>query len=139
MRYIPTNLLAVAYVLSVALVTAAVTFDGGTRVANALRGVNGPGTHQAVLLNTRTGALHPYMRKVWPSMATCEAAIQGLNARLVSIAKLDPNDQMTVAVSAPNADPELAGSLDQLVVHIVMTEGLIPSFSISCEPKADPV
>lgn len=128
----------IAHVLALALVTATVTSPGGgTGGAQAAQS----GEYQVVITNNLTRKSLVWQRHTYPDQNRCDAAIKGVNATLASIAlmKLGPSGEVIGAmIPAPDADDELAASVDALLNAIVQNTGTFPNLSISCETQADP-
>jgi 2-methylaconitate cis-trans-isomerase PrpF len=126
MRTVSLVLAILAFAL--ALVTAAVTVraDDGYRV---------------VITNKATGNSMVWRRRTWPSQDQCGAAIKGVNTTLASIAlmKFGPQGEIIGAmIPAPDADDELAASIDALLTVMVQNTGTFPNLSVSCESSGDP-
>jgi hypothetical protein len=128
----------IAHVLALALVTATVTLPGaGTWGAQA----QAPASYAVVITNLNTGYKMYYKRQQWPDQNGCDNAIRGIDASLKSVAamRFGPNGEVVGAlVPAPNANEELAFSIDRLLSAVLENTGKFPNFGITCELQADP-
>lgn len=132
MRYIPTNLLAVAYVLSVAIVTAAVTFMPGTGAGTVLAS-----SSWSVMTTDQEDSGQVTWNRTYDTLRSCEAAIKGVNERLLAIHRLNVRPQDAALLpDAPDADPNILAAVNRGTADYLMSVGRLPDWRIEC--KADP-